>query len=140
MNFCNVDLSLDIERQLDGALVLLKSGLSRVLTLGVGASNGSNQVDGFGWFDSHQGVCHADPETENLAKSARHHVNLERVMSALGQFIDTLKKTDSRVPGKSLFEVTTVVLSVRCGYGFFDSAAVVSGCDADDYGCGWLWR
>src|SRR5690606_7520090 len=53
-----VDASLDLNVQLKTAMTLMQAGLTRVVSLCLGAPNGKNQVDGFGLFDSHVGTYH----------------------------------------------------------------------------------
>ena len=110
LSFGGKDLSLDLKSQLEGAVTLFQSGLSRVLTLGFGANNGQNNVDGFGIFDSHQGVYHADPNGGGLSNSFRHHVNVEKTMNTLAEFIEILKKTNYTNTDKKLIDMITVVV------------------------------
>lgn len=103
------DASLDLDLQVDTALTLFESGLTRVATLCLGASNGQNNVDGFGLFDAHYGLVHKAPEGAFARRTYGHYLNLEQAMRSLARLIDRLKSTQRN--GRSLFEQTTVVVT-----------------------------
>ncbi len=103
------DASLDLDLQVDTALTLFQSGLTRVATLCLGASNGQNNVDGFGLFDAHYGLVHKAPEGAFARRTYGHYLNVQQAMQSLARLIGLLKAT--RHNGKSLFEQTTVIVS-----------------------------
>ena len=117
-NLAAEDASLDLDAQLKTTLLLLQSGLTRVATLCLGSPNGYNNVDGFGLFDSHQGLLHLNPNQLCLGSvctaTQNNFQKIETAMSDLATFIQTLKNTPFR-NGKSMFDVTTVVVSSEHG-------------------------
>lgn len=104
------DQSLNLQSQLSTVMSLFKNGLSRVANVCLGASNGRNQVDGFGLFDCHRGLFHLTEGDDSRANSERHHLNVKRAMGDLATFIKTLKETPYNAQ-KSFFDVTTVVVT-----------------------------
>jgi len=107
--FGATDASLDLDLQVDTALTLFESGLTRVATLCLGSSNGRNNVDGFGLFDAHYGLVHKAPEGTSRQRTYGHHLNVEDAMKSLARLIGLLKNTQRN--GKSLFEQTTVIVT-----------------------------
>lgn len=103
------DASLDLDRQVDTAITLFEGGLSRVATLCLGASNGMNDVDGFGLFDAHYGLVHKTTDGDSRQRTYGHHLNVMQAMDSLARLIERLKTTQHK--GKSLFEQTTVVVT-----------------------------
>jgi hypothetical protein len=103
------DASLDLDLQVDTALTLFQSGLTRVATLCLGSSNGMNNVDGFGMFDAHYGLVHKAAPGTSRQRTYGHHLNVMDAMRALARLITELKSTMRN--GKSLFEQTTVIVS-----------------------------
>lgn len=87
--FATGDLSLNLRAQLDSCLALIKSGMSRVVTVCTGQKNATNKVDPFGLFDSHSGLYHAIDS--NVGSSTRHHRILRAAMQSLADFITDLK-------------------------------------------------
>ena len=108
-NFNDADISLDLEKQFYVATRLINAGLSRVITLCLGAPNGINKVDSFGLFDSHQGLYHDNENNANVG-SHKQHIFLGNTMDQIAAFIKTLKSTPFRNTNKSLFDMTTVVV------------------------------
>jgi hypothetical protein len=107
--FLNEDYSLNLEKQFQAALTLIQSGLSRVVTLCLGAPNGMNGIGGFGLFDAHSGVFH--PGSNSTAETEKHHLQVEKAMNQIANFLKVLKSTKYKRSNKSLFDVTTVVVS-----------------------------
>lgn len=105
------DASLDLEKQFNAVLPLFQTKVTRVATICLGASNGMNMVDGFGYFDCHRGLYHAS-QGSSSANSERHHLNVERLMQAVAGMIKQLKATPFNAE-KSFFDVTTVVMSTE---------------------------
>jgi hypothetical protein len=103
------EASLDLDVQVDTALTLFQTGLTRVATLCIGAPNSTNNVDRNGLFDAHYGYFHKAPEGAQRAKTYGHYLNVRTVMKSLARLIAQLKSTT--LNGKSLFEQTTVVMS-----------------------------
>ena len=99
--------SLDLEKQTDLALTLMKEGLTRVATICLGTSNDLNNVDGFGLFDAHRELYHKNES--GTFNTALHHVNVDKALTSLTMIIDRLK--NETLGGKSLWEQTTVVVS-----------------------------
>ncbi len=141
LTFQNEDYSLSLEKQFQAALTLIQSGLSRVVTLCLGAPNGKNRVDGFGLFDAHSGMFHLIPGNSSSENTQRHHLQLGKAMSHITDFIKLLKSTKFKQTNKSLFDVTTVVVSsdfarpsnLSGNEGFPDSAGFA-------FGNGHNWR
>ncbi len=133
-----VDASLDLDVQLKTALTLITAGLSRVVTLCLGSPNGKNKVDGFGLFDAHRGVYHLDPGFAGTANTQRHHLNVEKSMKSLSQFVSTLKTTKFGETGKTMFDVTTVVVTTEFSRpsNFFGNEAPGSEGGGTAFGCG----
>jgi hypothetical protein len=104
----STDASLDLDMQVDTALTLFESGLTRVATLCLGASNGMNNVDGFGLFDAHYGLLHKS-ETASARRTYGHWLNVQQAMQSIARLIELLKTKQRN--GKSLFEQTTVVIT-----------------------------
>jgi hypothetical protein len=105
----STDASLDLDLQVDTALTLFDSGLTRVATLCLGSNNGRNNVDGFGLFDAHYGLVHKAPEGTSRQRTYGHHLNVEQAMKSIARLIGLLKSTQRN--GKSMFEQTTVIVS-----------------------------
>lgn len=72
------DASLDLPVQLKTAVTMLQAGLTRVVTVCLGAPNGKNRIDGFGLFDCHQGEYHLQENNPDTFNTQRHHLNVER--------------------------------------------------------------
>jgi hypothetical protein len=105
------DASLDMDRQVDTALTLFETRLTRVATLAVGTRNATNNADGNGLFDGHYGVFHKAPDGASRARTYGHFMNVRDVMKSVARLIGLLKS--KQLNGKSLFEQTTVVLSTE---------------------------
>lgn len=96
------DISLNLRVQLDSCLELIRSGMSRVVTVCMGQKNATNEVDPFGLFDSHVGLYHA----VDGFSSSLHHQTLQGSMQAIADFLQEFKETNP-----SLYRKTTVVIS-----------------------------
>ncbi len=133
-----VDASLDLDVQFKTALTLIQAGLTRVVTLCLGSPNGKNKVDGFGLFDAHRGVYHLDASFAGTANTQRHHLNVTKAMAAIGAFIDKLKATKYGDSGKTMFDVTTVVVGTEFSRpsNFFGNEAPGSAGGGTAFGCG----
>lgn len=107
------DASLDLPVQLKTAVTMLQAGLTRVVTLCLGAPNGKNRIDGFGLFDCHQGEYHLQENNPDTFNTQRHHLNVERSMNGLADLIKLLKATKFGNGDKTLFDVTTVVVGTE---------------------------
>jgi hypothetical protein len=103
------DASLNLDLQVDAALMLFQSRLSRVATLCLGAYNGMNNVDGAGLFDAHYGIVHKGAPGASRQRTYGHHLNVQDAMRSIARLIHRLKTT--MVGGRSLFEQTTVVVT-----------------------------
>lgn len=110
-----IDASLDLKTQFLTALTLLQSGLTRVVTLCMGAANGKNKVDGFGLFDCHRGLYHIDESDPSRANTHRHHLNVTKAMDAIGGIIKKLKSSPYKNTGKTWFDMTTIVVTSEFG-------------------------
>ena len=104
------DMSLNLRGQLDACLALLRSGVSRVITVCTGQKNSTNRVDAFGLFDAHAGLYHATEGEEG--NSSRHHVVVRRAMQAVADFITDLKQNPVHA---SYRDKVTVVISSEFG-------------------------
>lgn len=110
-----VDASLDLKTQFLTAMTLLEAGLTRVVTLCMGAANGKNKVDGFGLFDCHRGLYHVDVSDPSRANTQRHHLNVAKGMDAIAGIVKKLKSTPYKNTGKTWYDVTTVVITSEFG-------------------------
>ena len=104
------DMSLNLRGQLDACLALLRSGVSRVMTVCMGQKNATNRVDAFGLFDAHAGLYHATEGDEG--NSSRHHVVVRQAMQAVADFITDLKQNPVHA---SYRDKVTVVISSEFG-------------------------
>ena len=105
------DASLDLNLQVDAALTMFESGLTRVATLCLGANNGKNGTDGFGLFDAHYGMVHGPKGTSTRTKTYKHYQNVSGAMTSIARLIGELKRRTKN--GKSLWEQTTVVIGTE---------------------------
>ena len=97
--------------QLDACLSLMKSGMSRVVTVCVG------QGQGFGGFDSHRNYYHDLPAaaTDMYDKDNPSFFKLTKwTMDDLAAFIEKINTTDYK-DGKKWKDVLTVVVSSEFG-------------------------
>ena len=102
-----IRLSLGV--QLDACLSLIKSGMSRVLTICVG------QGDGFGGFDSHQNYYHDFRSTDDYQSDNMSFFKLtELTMDDLAAFIKKIETEDYK-DGMKWKDVLTVVVSSEFG-------------------------
>ena len=70
------DISLDLKGQFDLAFTLMEAGLSRVVTLCLGAPNATNRADPNGLFDAHTGPLYRREPVAELDRKqldADHH-------------------------------------------------------------------
>ena len=109
-----VDASLDLDIQVKTAVTLMQAGLTRVVSLCLGAPNGRNQVDGFGLFDSHVGTYH-NYSSDSTANTQRHQRNVQKGMTSIATLVKTLKETPFGTSGKTMWDVTTVVVGSEYG-------------------------
>jgi hypothetical protein len=105
------DASLDLDLQVDTALTLMESGLTRVSTLCLGANNPTNMTDSFGLFDAHYGLLHPSPYQGGASRTYLHYKNLEAAMKSIARLVSELKKR--RYNNKSLWSQTTIVISTE---------------------------
>lgn len=104
------EASYDLDLQVDTAVTLFETRLTRVATLCLGTPNGMNQIDGNGLFDGHYGFFHKAPAgTTSRTRTYGHYLNVKSAMASIARLIKRLKAT--MVNGKSLFEQTTVVVA-----------------------------
>ena len=99
------DLSLNLRVQLDSSLALIRSGMTRVVTVCMGQKNATNKVDPFGLFDSHSGIYHGIDS--NSGSSTQHHITLRATLQAIADFINDLKQNPAHAPYRD--KITLVV-------------------------------
>jgi hypothetical protein len=100
------DISLDLGAQFDLALTLMEAGLSRVITLCMGAPNADNRADSNGLFDAHTGLY-----TKEVGGNSTQNCweQIERAMGDVAAFVDRLNKLDAAHPLKG--KVTVLISS-----------------------------
>ena len=102
-------IAINFGAQLDACLSLIKSGMTRVMTVCVG------QGDGFGGFDSHRNYYHDFRDTEAEQRDNMSFLKFTKLtMDDLAKFIAKIETEDYK-PGKKWKDVLTVVVSSEFG-------------------------